>query len=145
MFVLKHSREDNSRDIVIVEFVVLVFFSTVEPIGEPSSGRDGDWCEESLALDVADREDAFNVRLLPFVDDNVPVGVKLDADILKTKVHCIRLATDCPKDRIDLNGLASVEMNGEGTAALALDLDYMAFPVEIDAGVLHPWQKHVLQ
>ena len=36
-------------------------------------------------------------------------------------------------------------MNGERAAALALDLDHVAVLVEIDAGVLHPRQKHVLQ
>ena len=71
---------------MIVEFVVLVFLSTIEPIGKASSGRDGDRCKERLALHVTDREDPFNVRLLPLIDDDISCAVKLDTDFLKTKV-----------------------------------------------------------
>ena len=145
MFWKGDSRKDNGGDIVVVEFVVLVFLSAIEPVGEPSSGRDGNRCEEGLALHVANREDALDVGLLPFIDDDVPLGIELDADFLKTEILRIRLAADRPKDGIDLDGLAGVEMDRQGSATLALDFDDVAVSVEIDAGVLHPRQEHVLQ
>ena len=130
---------------MVVEFVVLVFLSTIEPVGEPSSGRDGNRCKEGLALYVTNGEDAFDVRLLPIIDDDVPLGIKLDTDVLKAQVLCICLATDRPKDCINLDRLARIEMNFQGATTLTLDLDDIAVSVEIDAGALHPWQEHVLQ
>jgi hypothetical protein len=81
---------------MIVEFVVLELLSTIEPVGKPSSSRDGDWCKKRFSLHVTNREDAFDVRLLPLVDDDIPRGVKFDTDVLETKLLGICLATDCP-------------------------------------------------
>lgn len=65
------SREDNSGDVFVDEFVILKFWRTKETVGKPSSSSNGDGGQEPFAGNVSDRCDARNVGGLVLVDVDV--------------------------------------------------------------------------
>lgn len=82
----EYAREDDGRDVGVVELLVLVLLSAEETVREPAAGSDGDGGEEGLASDVSDGEDVGHVGRLELVVGDVALLVRLDTDLLEADV-----------------------------------------------------------
>lgn len=137
-------REDDGRDVVVVELVVLELLPTEQPVGQPSSSGDGDGRQEGLADDVSDGKDVVGRRLLVRVHLDEPVVVRLDTRGGQVEVLGLGVSADRPDEAVDLERLARVERERQRARGLLDNLGDVGLLVHVDTGALHVLGERVL-
>lgn len=129
-------REDDGRNVGVVELVILELLAAEQAVREPAAGGDGDGRQERLANDIADGKDALGRRLLVLVDGDEALAVGLDAGGVEVERLGLGVPADSPDERVDLERLARVEREREHARRLLDDLGDVGLLVDVDAGAL---------
>jgi hypothetical protein len=129
-------RKDERSDIIVIQVLVLELLPSEQPIRKPPSRSDRNRRQQLLPSNIPDRENAFDVRLLPLVKRHVPVLDGLDADVLESEVLGAGMSADGPEEAIDDEGGAVVDGEGEGGVGVLDDLGDVGLLVDVDAGTL---------
>src|SRR5690606_29516740 len=80
--------EDHRRNVRVIQLAIL--HAAEEPIRKATAGSNGHWRQLGTASDIANGEDGIDIRLLPFVDDDMAAFVRAHATGFKTKLPDVR-------------------------------------------------------
>ena len=134
--------EDDGGDLVVLEPVVFELGRPEEAVAEFAAGGDSDGRQLSLACHVAEGIDAWDGRVLVFVDDDVASVLELEVRLQVLEAHPpgLRASADGPKELVALELRAVVGDDfelfvgrvGDGGSGLELDDFFDAWMLFVD-------------
>lgn len=137
-------REDDGRDVLVREVVVLVLGTAKETVTQATASSDGDGGEEGLALDVTNGVDAVDVGVLVLVDNDVALLVNVDTDLVEANAGNVRVTANSPDKDVDLEGLVRrVDVDEERARGRLLDLLDVGLLVDVKTLLLGPGNERV--
>jgi len=95
-------REDDGRDVGVVELDALVLGPAKQAVGQLAARRNGDGRQLHFAADVAERVDVGDGGVLELVGDDLRALVLLHAGFVEAQVFDFGAAPDGPQDAVDV-------------------------------------------
>lgn len=132
----EHSREDNTRHVLIRQLIILILLPSIQPVRQPPPRRDRHRRQQHLPRHIPNNINILDITLLILIRDDIPLLVHLDIfKVFESELFGVGVTTDGPEEDVDFEGFAVVRVEEETGRGL-FDFFYVGRLVDVDAGFL---------